>query len=82
MAAYRFGRIHWNSVSWAYWTADTTLEQEDYYESILEEFDRNPRLGLAGGFFVYEPRRGEWEIRPDKLGGFGARVTGAIFRRG
>jgi biofilm PGA synthesis N-glycosyltransferase PgaC len=59
--------------------ADTTLEQEDYYESILEEFDRNPRLGLAGGF-VYERQRGEWEIRPDNSED-SVPGTGAIFRR-
>ncbi|MCP5064831.1 MAG: glycosyltransferase family 2 protein [Ignavibacteriae bacterium] len=30
--------------------ADITF-QEDYYEKILEEFDRDPKLGLAGGEF-------------------------------
>jgi biofilm PGA synthesis N-glycosyltransferase PgaC len=31
--------------------ADLSLEPT-YYESILTEFDRNPRLGIASGFFV------------------------------
>jgi poly-beta-1,6-N-acetyl-D-glucosamine synthase len=59
--------------------ADTTLERKDYYESILEEFDRNPQLGLAGGF-VYERRRVAWEIRPDNSED-SVPGTGAIFRR-
>jgi Glycosyl transferase family 2 len=59
--------------------ADSALERNDYYESILEDFDRNPRLGIASGY-VYEPRRGAWEIRPgnseDAVAG-----TGIVFCR-
>jgi poly-beta-1,6-N-acetyl-D-glucosamine synthase len=43
--------------------ADAAPEQADYYESFLEEFDRNPRLGLASGF-VYERQRGVKQFRP------------------
>lgn len=58
--------------------ADTALEQSDYFESILGEFDRNPRLGIAGGF-VYERPRGVWESRP---GNSEESVAGiAVFRR-
>jgi GT2 family glycosyltransferase len=32
----------------------------DYFATILAEFDRNPRLGVAGGV-VLERREGEWE---------------------
>jgi biofilm PGA synthesis N-glycosyltransferase PgaC len=42
---------------------DAAPEQVDYYESFLEEFDRNPRLWLARGF-VYEKQRGVWKPRP------------------
>ncbi len=33
--------------------ADITLEPA-YYEGILQEFDRDPRLGIAAGVFLYE----------------------------
>src|SRR6476619_2895759 len=42
--------------------ADQAPEQKDYYVSIFEEFDRNPRLGVASGF-VYERPWGSWEPR-------------------
>jgi hypothetical protein len=44
--------------------ADQAPDSEDYYQSILEEFRNNPRLGAASGF-VYERPNGVWECRPD-----------------
>ena len=43
--------------------ADIAPEREDYYEAILGEFERNPRLGIAGGL-IYERANGEWQYRP------------------
>jgi poly-beta-1,6-N-acetyl-D-glucosamine synthase len=58
--------------------ADTALEQNDYFESILAEFDRNPRLGIAGGFVCERPE-GTWKPRP---GNSEDSVSGiAVFRR-
>lgn len=52
--------------------ADITLEREDYFESILGEFQRNPALGITGGF-IYERVRGVWQCRkgnsPDSVPG-------------
>jgi poly-beta-1,6-N-acetyl-D-glucosamine synthase len=42
--------------------ADQAPEQKEYYESILGEFERNLRLGVASGL-VYERPRGVWENR-------------------
>ncbi|MGB7769556.1 MAG: glycosyltransferase [Verrucomicrobiia bacterium] len=44
--------------------ADQAPATEDYYQSILEEFRNNPRLGVASGF-VYERPNGVWELRRD-----------------
>ena len=42
--------------------ADQAPEQANYYQSLLEEFQNNPRLGAASGF-VYERPKGVWECR-------------------
>jgi len=42
--------------------ADQAPERKDYYESILEEFKRNPRLGVASGL-IYERPSAKWECR-------------------
>jgi len=42
--------------------ADIAPEREDYYEAILAEFERNPRLGVAGGL-IYEPASDGWKYR-------------------
>jgi len=42
--------------------ADQAPEPEDYYESILGEFQLNSRLGIAGGF-LYERYDGVWQCR-------------------
>lgn len=42
--------------------ADQAPAQINYYQSILEEFQKNSRLGLASGF-VYERPNGVWECR-------------------
>jgi len=42
--------------------ADQAPAQVNYYQLILEEFQLNPRLGLASGF-VYERPNGVWECR-------------------
>lgn len=44
--------------------ADQAPATEDYYQSLLEEFRNNPRLGAASGF-VYERPAGIWEPRRD-----------------
>lgn len=58
--------------------ADQAPEREDYYESILREFQKNARLGGASGV-IYERPRGSWEYRPgnsdDSL------AASAVFRR-
>jgi GT2 family glycosyltransferase len=43
--------------------ADQAPERADYYESILGEFQRNPRLGIASGFLYERNRSGKWECR-------------------
>jgi biofilm PGA synthesis N-glycosyltransferase PgaC len=58
--------------------ADQAPQQKDYYESILAEFDRNPRLGVASGF-VYERPRGLWESRTSNA--TDSVASSAIFRR-
>lgn len=35
---------------------------ENYYESVLEKFDKNPNLGIAGGY-IYERNNGEFRSR-------------------
>jgi biofilm PGA synthesis N-glycosyltransferase PgaC len=57
--------------------ADQAPEEKDYYESILEEFDRNPRLGIGCGL-VYERPRGGWEPR---AGNSNDSVAGSAFFR-
>ena len=42
--------------------ADIAPEREDYYETILGEFQRDARLGIAGGY-VYERINGAWKCR-------------------
>jgi len=42
--------------------ADIVPERDDYYEFILGEFQRNERLGIAGGF-IYERINGAWRCR-------------------
>ena len=44
--------------------ADQAPATENYYQSLLEEFCNNPRLGAASGF-VYERPAGIWEPRRD-----------------
>jgi poly-beta-1,6-N-acetyl-D-glucosamine synthase len=73
MAAYRLAEsLEFGFVSVL--DADTTLERNDYYETLIVEFEQNPRLGIAGGY-IYERRRGVWEVRPgnseDSLAGSG-----------
>jgi glycosyltransferase involved in cell wall biosynthesis len=52
---------------------------EDYYENILEKFQENGKLGIAGGF-IYEKHHGQFKNR---LGNDARFVPGAIqlFRR-
>jgi glycosyltransferase involved in cell wall biosynthesis len=59
--------------------ADQGPEREDYYERMLHEFKRIPKLGMASGY-VYERWRGTWECRQ---GNSEDAVTGgmAFFRR-
>lgn len=58
--------------------ADQAPEREDYYESILSEFQKNPRLGVASGV-IYERPRGIWEFRPENSEDSVA--ASAVFRR-
>ncbi|MGO8925738.1 MAG: glycosyltransferase family 2 protein [Limisphaerales bacterium] len=52
--------------------ADVAPERDDYYATILEEFRRTPRLGIAGGY-IYERINGQWKCRrgnsPDSVAG-------------
>jgi hypothetical protein len=62
-AAYALARsLEFNFV--AIQDADQAPATENYYQSILEEFGNNPRLGVASGF-VYERPDGVWEPRRD-----------------
>jgi biofilm PGA synthesis N-glycosyltransferase PgaC len=61
--------------------ADQAPERADYYESILEEFQQNPRLGIASGFLYERYRGGEWECRRGNSEDSVAGGT-AMFRRG
>lgn len=42
--------------------ADIAPEQSDFYESVLDKFAANPKLGIAGGY-IYERRNGVWQPR-------------------
>ena len=42
--------------------ADIVCARDDYYENVLKEFQRNKRLGIAGGF-ISERNHGIWECR-------------------
>lgn len=42
--------------------ADIAVERDDYYQVLLNEFQRNTRLGIAGGY-IYERSRGVWMCR-------------------
>ena len=42
--------------------ADIAHQRADYYETILDEFYRNLRLGIAGGY-IYERNNGVWKCR-------------------
>lgn len=59
--------------------ADVTLP-EDYYEKIIDEFQKAPNLGVAGGF-IHEPQGGQFKNRRFNTR---ASVAGSIqvFRRG
>ena len=59
--------------------ADIAPERDDYYESMLREFDRNPKLGITGGY-IYERCNGVWGCR---RGNSADSVAGGIqlFRR-
>jgi biofilm PGA synthesis N-glycosyltransferase PgaC len=61
--------------------ADQAPERADYYESMLGEFARNPRLGVASGF-LYERYNGSnvWECRRSNSEDSVAGGT-ALFRR-
>jgi biofilm PGA synthesis N-glycosyltransferase PgaC len=58
--------------------ADQAPERKDYYESILQEFERNPKLGVASGF-IYERANGKWKVRPENSDDSVA--ASAFFRR-
>jgi biofilm PGA synthesis N-glycosyltransferase PgaC len=58
--------------------ADQAPEREDYYESILNEFQNNQRLGMASGV-IYERLCGNWEFRPENSED--SLAASAVFRR-
>lgn len=61
LAAYELGRaLEYDFV--AVQDADQAPERADYYQAIMEDFERNPRLGLASGT-IYERPNGRWEFR-------------------
>jgi glycosyltransferase involved in cell wall biosynthesis len=43
--------------------ADIAPERMDYYETVLNAFEKDAKLGIAGGF-IYERSGGVWECRP------------------
>ena len=59
--------------------ADQAPERRDHYETLLREFHKDPRLGIASGY-LYERYKGAWECRransEDSIAG-----GSAIFRR-
>jgi poly-beta-1,6-N-acetyl-D-glucosamine synthase len=59
--------------------ADQAPESETYYKTILEDFERSPRLGMASGY-LYERSQKGWESR---RGNTADAVAGgsAMFRR-
>jgi hypothetical protein len=42
--------------------ADIAPERSDYYETLLRRFNRNPQLGMAGGY-IHERQNGHWKCR-------------------
>lgn len=52
--------------------ADIAPAREDYYESMLHEFEHDPKLGIVGGY-IYERSAGVWCSRkgnsPDSVAG-------------
>ncbi|WP_031430526.1 glycosyltransferase [Methylomicrobium agile] len=57
---------------------DLAPEQPYYYESLLGEFARNPRIGVASGF-IYERAGGAWACR--KSNSKDSTTGSAMFRR-
>lgn len=43
--------------------ADLTFDP-DYYERLLQKFDEDPKLGLAGGYILERQRDGQFQSRP------------------
>ncbi|MDD5141093.1 MAG: glycosyltransferase family A protein [Verrucomicrobiales bacterium] len=79
MAAYDLARsLEFDFVGVA--DADQAPERADYYESILGEFQRNPRLGIASGFLYERYHGGAWECRRSNSEDSVAGGT-ALFRR-
>lgn len=60
--------------------ADQAPERADYYESLFEEFQRNPQLGIASGFIYERSSDGVWECRRSNSADSVAGGT-ALFRR-
>jgi glycosyltransferase involved in cell wall biosynthesis len=63
--AIKLGYEQLNNVSYdfiGHLDADLSFDGQ-YYERILEKFDRNPKLGIAGGF-ICERYKGHFESRP------------------
>jgi len=60
--------------------ADQAPQRTDYYESILGEFQRNSKLGIASGFLYERNQGGEWECRRSNSQDSVAGGT-AMFRR-
>jgi len=58
--------------------ADQAPVEPGYYQSILEEFQTNPRLGVASGF-VYERPNGVWACRQGNS--TDSVAASAVFRR-
>lgn len=52
--------------------ADIGLQQQDYYERLLNHFNASPTLGIAGGY-IFERQSGRWSPRkansPDSVAG-------------
>jgi glycosyltransferase involved in cell wall biosynthesis len=62
-AAYTLARtLPWDYVGML--DADIALDSDRYYEHVLAEFSRNPKLGICGGW-ICERQRGVWRPRKD-----------------
>jgi glycosyltransferase involved in cell wall biosynthesis len=59
--------------------ADQAPESPTYYESLFEDFDRNPKLGMTSGYIYERNGAGAWKVRPSNSPD--STAASALFRR-